>query len=247
MTIRSWRAGFTLVAGGTLFAACVALTLAGSAVAAAAVKGDNGTVKIHRSTTPATDRRNQPHVCVFYLDGFGFDAGQSVSWHITSWPPTGSRAVVSSGTLTLDSHGDGVTADMALPDGHYKLYWTFTGEHGLAKQKVFWVKCQRPSPSPSPSPSETPTPSPSGTPTPSPSGTATPSPTGTPTPAPTATATRSPHSPGAPSPAAGPPGGGLPTTGRPLALIGGTGAALLGTGGAALAVARRRRRGLHGR
>jgi hypothetical protein len=130
-----------------------------------AAKGDNGTVKIHRSTTPVTDRRNQPHVCVFYLDAFGFDPAQSVSWQIKSWPPTGNRTVVLSGTLTMDSSGNGHTGDLTLPNGHYKLFWTFTGENGRAKQKVFWVKCPSTSPSPSPSPSSTsPTPLPSPTP-----------------------------------------------------------------------------------
>jgi hypothetical protein len=232
VTTFTWRASLTLLAGGMLAAAGLTLTLAGPAVAATA-KGDNGTVKIHRSTTPVTDRRNQPHVCVFYLDGFGFDAGQSVSWQIKSWPPTGDRAVVSSGTLVLNSNGGGATADMTLPNGHYKLLWNFTGERGFAKQKVFWVACRRPLPSPGPSPSGSPAPSGSATPSRSP--------------APSPAATPSPRSAGGPSPAASPPGGGRPTTGQPLALIAGAGASLLGTGGATLAVARRRRRGLHGR
>jgi hypothetical protein len=193
--------------------------------------GDNGTVKIHRSATPVTDRRNEPHVCVFYLDAFGFDSGQSVSWQIKSWPPTGDRSVVSSGVLALDSDGAGFTGGMTLANGHYKLYWNFTGEHGFAKQKVFWVACGAPSPSPTP----TPTPSTSGSPTPSVS------------PTPTSTATPSPSLAPTPGPSAGPPSeGGLPITGWPLGLIAGAGAALLGTGGTAI-VAARRRRGLHGR
>src|SRR5215475_8295754 len=137
----------------------------GHGKAPAAVNGDNGTVKIHNSSTPVTDRRNEPHVCVFYLDAFGFDPGQSVSWQIKSWPPTGDRTVVDQGTLTLDSAGGGRTSDQALPNGHYKLFWTFTGEHGAAKQKVFWVSCPSSTPTPTPtSPSPTPT-SPSPTPT----------------------------------------------------------------------------------
>src|SRR5215831_4256500 len=116
----------------------------------AAKNGDNGTVKIHRSTTPVDDRRNQPHVCSFYLDAFGFDPAQSVSWQIKSWPPTGDRTVAASGLLSLDSNGAGRTADMGLPDGHYKLFWNFTGEKGFAKQKVFWVRCPASAPSPKP-------------------------------------------------------------------------------------------------
>src|SRR6516165_3776131 len=104
-------------------------------VAPGARHGDNGTVKIHNSATPVTDPRNEPHVCVFYLDAFGFDPGQSVSWQIKSWPPTGDRAVIASGALALDSNGDGHTGDMTLQNGHYKLFWNFAGQHGFAKQK----------------------------------------------------------------------------------------------------------------
>ena len=109
--------------------------------------GDNGDVKIHNSTTAVMDHRNEPHVCVFYLDAFDFDSGQSVSWQIKSWPPTGSRSVVASGALVMDNAGNGHTGDMSLPNGHYKLFWNFAGENGFAKQKVFWVKCPAPPPS----------------------------------------------------------------------------------------------------
>jgi len=126
---------------------------AANAATAADPSGDNGTVKIHNSTTPVTDMRNEPHVCIFYLDAFGFDPGQSVSWTIESWPPTGDRSVVASGTLTLDDQGNGRTDDMTLDNGHYKLFWNFAGENGKAKHKVFWVACETTSPSPSPSPS----------------------------------------------------------------------------------------------
>jgi hypothetical protein len=184
VSLVSRRANFTFVAGAALVTTGItfgfgaadagarpAAAPPGHGKAPAAVNGDNGTVKIHDSSTPVTDPRNEPHVCVFYLDAFGFDPGQSVSWQIKSWPPTGDRAVVDQGTLTLDSAGDGRTSDQALPNGHYKLFWTFTGEHGAAKQKVFWVSC----------PSSTPTPT-SSSPTPTPTCTChTPTPTPTPT------------------------------------------------------------------
>lgn len=140
--------------------------------------GDNGTVKVHRSSTPADDPRNEPHVCEFYLAAFGFDAGQQVAWKIRGWAPTGDRDVVSSGTLTVGENGRARTEDMTLDDGHYKLFWRFAGEHGKAKHKVFWVKCMDETKSPSPTdkpsetPTETPTETPSETPTsPSPSAT----------------------------------------------------------------------------
>jgi hypothetical protein len=163
------------------------LALAGlwgsSATATTHAPGDNGTVKVHRTTTSADDPRNEPHVCGFYLVGFHFDAGQQVAWHIVSWPPTGNRTEVLHGTLTLDQNGHGRTSDLSLTDGHYKLYWNFTGENGRAKQKVFWVKCAG-----SGTPTPTPTPSPSGstkptkTPTPSPTTSESPAPAPTPVP-----------------------------------------------------------------
>jgi hypothetical protein len=248
MTIITWRKRLTFLLGLTLVAVVLTLAFAGPGAGAsptarggkslAAGKGDNGTVKIHRSTTAVTDPRNEPHVCIFYLDAFGFDAGQSVSWQIKSWPPTGDRTVVSSGTLALDGNGGGFTGDMTLPNGHYKLYWNFTGEHGFAKQKVFWVACGAPTPSPSPT---SPTPSPTS-PTPSPTA---PSPSVSPTT--TSTSTPPPSQAPTPGPSSSPPSqGGLPTTGWPLALIAAAGVALMGAGAAAI-VAARRRRGLHSR
>src|SRR6266496_1585477 len=160
VTIVKWRTNLTVLVGATLVATGSTLAFAApgagalpfpsaapaaqglsSGTTSAARKGDNGTVKIHRSTTPVTDPRNEPHVCIFYLDAFGFDPGQSVSRQIKSWPPTGDRSVVSAGVLALDGNGGGFTGDMTLPNGHYKLLWNFTGEHGFAKQKVFWVAC----------------------------------------------------------------------------------------------------------
>jgi len=163
MVTFSGRVNRAVIVGASLAAAALSLTFAAPAasarIAAAAhgkpstaagstVNGDNGDVKIHNSTTAVTDQRNEPHVCVFYLDAFNFDSAQSVTWQIKSWPPTGSRSVVASGALALDGAGNGHTADMSLPNGHYKLFWNFAGEKGFAKQKVFWVTCPAPSSSP---------------------------------------------------------------------------------------------------
>jgi hypothetical protein len=192
------------------------LALAAPGAAGAVKNGDNGTVKIHNSSTPVTDPRDEPHVCVFYLDAFAFDPAQSVSWQIESWPPTGNGTVVASGALTLDSSGNGHTGDMTLANGHYKLFWTFAGENGFAKQKVFWVAC--PAPSPSPTPSVTPTPSvpptPTVPPTPSVSPTSTVSPTMAVSPASaSASPSPSPTSSVPPAPAPTPVSSTLPVTG----------------------------------
>ena len=165
MTTVPWRTKFTILASIALMIIGLTLAIAAPGAAGAARNGDNGTVKIHSSTTPVTDPRDEPHVCIFYLDAFGFDPGQSVSWQIESWPPTGNGTVVASGALTLDSSGNGHTGDMSLANGHYKLFWTFAGENGKAKQKVFWVACPAPTPSPTPSPTSSVTPTPTVTPT----------------------------------------------------------------------------------
>lgn len=121
-------------------AAAAALLLAPSAYA---TPGDNGNVKIHDSKTGEHVKRNQPHVCAFYLDAFKFDTGQEASWKIVEMPPTGIKGtVVENGTLTLDADGHGRTEDMTLPDGHYKLVWNFVGENGKAKHKVFKTDCE---------------------------------------------------------------------------------------------------------
>ncbi|WP_112470998.1 LPXTG cell wall anchor domain-containing protein [Streptomyces triticisoli] len=127
---------------GVLAAAC-SVALLTVPVAHAAPPGDNGTVKIHDASTDEELRRNEPHVCTFYLDAFVFDGGQQVNWHIERWAPTAGvkGETVLSDSLTLDASGHGRTEDLSLPDGHYKLFWNFDGQKGSAKHKVFWTDC----------------------------------------------------------------------------------------------------------
>ncbi|WP_405872006.1 LPXTG cell wall anchor domain-containing protein [Streptomyces sp. NBC_00005] len=163
----------TLTRAGALSAVAAAALLAAPvsahATPFAAGPGDNGTVKIHDSTTGEELRRNEPHVCTFYLDAFGFDAVQQVDWHIEAWAPTAATKgeTVKTGAITLDADGHGRTVDLSLPDGHYKLFWNFDGENGAAKHKVFWTDCKdsgedggtTPAPSTSASPSASASPS----------------------------------------------------------------------------------------
>ncbi|MET9526167.1 LPXTG cell wall anchor domain-containing protein [Streptomyces coeruleorubidus] len=151
----------TLSRAGAVAAAASAVLLLAPA-AHATPPGDNGTVKIHDASTDEELRRNEPHVCTFYLDAFGFDGGQEVDWRIDAIPPSENKGEkVKSGALTLDAEGHGRTEDLSLPDGHYKLFWNFDGEKGAAKHKVFWTDCEdeqepggsTPSGSASPSPS----------------------------------------------------------------------------------------------
>ncbi|WP_155054011.1 LPXTG cell wall anchor domain-containing protein [Streptomyces blattellae] len=152
----------TLIRAGALTAG-VSATLLLAPAAHATVPGDNGTVKIHDASTGEELRRNEPHVCTFYLDAFGFDAVQQVDWHIEAWAPTAAAKgeTVKSGAITLDGEGHGRTEDLSLPDGHYKLFWNFEGENGSAKHKVFWTDCEdeqggSPAPSASTAPAEEP-------------------------------------------------------------------------------------------
>ncbi|MFJ5059817.1 LPXTG cell wall anchor domain-containing protein [Streptomyces nigra] len=143
----------TLFRAGALSAVAASAVLCLPAAAHATAPGDNGTVKIHDSATGEELRRNEPHVCTFYLDAFGFDRAQQVDWHIEVWAPTAGvkGETVRSGALTLDGEGHGRTADLTLPDGHYKLFWNFAGEKGSAKHKVFWTDCGEDETAPSPS------------------------------------------------------------------------------------------------
>ncbi|MEU9573095.1 LPXTG cell wall anchor domain-containing protein [Streptomyces massasporeus] len=164
----------TLFRFGAVCASASAVLLLAPA-AHATPPGDNGTVKIHDASTGEELRRNEPHVCAFYLDAFGFDGGQRVDWRIDAIPPSENKGeTVESGALTLDAQGHGRSEDLSLPDGHYKLFWKFEGEKGSAKHKVFWTDCEderepggatpsaSASPSSSPGASEAPSGEPSG-------------------------------------------------------------------------------------
>ncbi|MGW2084082.1 LPXTG cell wall anchor domain-containing protein [Streptomyces sp. NPDC001880] len=145
-------------AGALVTAVTASLLLAPSA--SAAPKGDNGTVKIHDAKTGEELRRNEPKVCSFYLDAFGFDATQKVQWHIEAWANNDldKGETVKTGAFTLDGSGHGRTTDMTLPDGQYKLFWNFEGENGKAKHKVFKTDCEPGKPGEKPTePGEKPT------------------------------------------------------------------------------------------
>jgi LPXTG-motif cell wall-anchored protein len=123
-------------------ALAVSATLLAAPVAFADAPGDNGTIKIHDAKTGEALEKDEPHVCSFYLDAFGFDSQQQATWKIVDQPPTGTDDVVAGhGSITLDDTGHGRTDDMTLADGHYKLQWNFDAEHGAGKHKVFWVDC----------------------------------------------------------------------------------------------------------
>ncbi|MFD3660554.1 hypothetical protein ACFWVF_08110 [Streptomyces sp. NPDC058659] len=135
MTART-RRPLAATAAATLALGSLALAGAPSAFAA---PGDNGDVKIHKVGTPFDDQSNEPKVCKFYLAAFNFDTLQEVDWEITPQPPKADDPSLT-GHITLAT-GKGHTGPLSLPNGQYKLVWTFEGENGAGKHKVFKVEC----------------------------------------------------------------------------------------------------------
>ncbi|MEU6879290.1 LPXTG cell wall anchor domain-containing protein [Streptomyces sp. NPDC046712] len=228
----------SLIPAGALVAAMAGSLVLAPAASATGTNGDNGTVKIHDSKTGEELRKNEPKVCSFYLDAFGFDAGQKVNWHIEAWANNDQDkgTTVKSGLITLDADGHERTEDMTLPDGQYKLFWNWEGENGRAKHKVFKSKC-KPSETPSGTPSTTPSETPSGTPSESASPT---TPGATPSATDSASAGATPSASGSSNT-----GGDLAETGSsaPVGIIAAAAVALAGAG--AFLVTRRRKAQQH--
>ncbi|KOX38292.1 MULTISPECIES: hypothetical protein [unclassified Streptomyces] len=114
------------------------LALAG-APAAFAAPGDNGDIKVHKVGTPYGDLNDEARVCRFYLAAFNFDILQEVSWEITPQPPRPEVPTLS-GRVALAT-GMGHTNPLTLPEGQYRVTWTFPGATPAGKQKVFTVDC----------------------------------------------------------------------------------------------------------
>ncbi|CAM5659914.1 hypothetical protein [Streptomyces narbonensis] len=127
------------------------VTLAG-APAAFAAPGDNGDVKVHRQGTSDTSQANEPQVgCIFRFAAFNFDGLQSIQWNIYEQPgqPGNQDPSLKNGSIAVDSNGDGHTDDITgLSSGMYKVEWTWEGQSGSAKSKVFRVNCPTPTPTP---------------------------------------------------------------------------------------------------
>ncbi|MFF5938339.1 LPXTG cell wall anchor domain-containing protein [Streptomyces sp. NPDC012508] len=236
----------SLIPAGALVAAVAGSLVLAPAASAQGKHGDNGTVKIHDAKTGEELRKNEPKVCVFYLDAFGFDAGQKVTWKIKAWANNDQDkgTTVKSGLITLDADGHERTEDMTLPNGQYKLFWNWEGEKGAAKHKVFKTDCPAETPgTETPGTSETPgTESPSATPTDS----ETPGTPGTSeTPGATPSATDSASAGATPSASTGGSGGDLAETGSsvPVGIIAAVAVALAGAG--SVLVMRRRKAQQH--
>jgi hypothetical protein len=117
-------------------------------------KGNNGTLKIHEAGTPDGTEKNDPKVCKFNVEGFGFDAGQSgyVKFDVQGGDkPTG----VAQGPFAVgaaNASGYFASQYFTLANGHYKanLYGKMLPGGQLsdvkAKSKVFKVSCETKSP-----------------------------------------------------------------------------------------------------
>jgi hypothetical protein len=126
-------------------ASALIFNISGSSASATA-GGDNGTIKTHNVGTPADDVNDEPKLACngFYLDAFGFDSVEQVDWWITEDTHGDTKL---SGTIALNEAGHGYTGTLNLTDGMYKLYWTFDGQNGEAKHKVFKIEgCEEPPP-----------------------------------------------------------------------------------------------------
>ncbi|MFH8801746.1 hypothetical protein ACH4F6_19440 [Streptomyces sp. NPDC017936] len=126
-------------------AAALTALAAGGAVllgapSAAAAPGDNGDIKVHSVGTAVAAQLNQPKVCRFYLDAFNFDVAQGVTWAIAPQSAQAGTDSTQTGVITL-ANGAGVTENLMLPTGQYRLTWTVVGGQGAGKQKVFQVDC----------------------------------------------------------------------------------------------------------
>lgn len=157
----------------------IVLTMLGVATVMAGAPGNNGTLKVHEFGTPSGTESNDPKVCNFNFEGFGFDADFSGFIVIEGQGQTEFTSDPIAFGPT-DETGYAETEYMTLPAGHYKatLYGKDTGgginlEDEKAKSKVFKSECPEATPTPSPTASPTPTP----TPEPTPSETTAPSPT----------------------------------------------------------------------
>lgn len=117
-----------------------------------ATNGNNGTIKIHEQGTPSGTQSNDPKVCTFNVEGFGFDARQTgyIKFDVQGGDkPTG----VNTGPYTFgptSPTGYYATQYFHLQPGHYKatLYGKQLPTGALtdvkAKSKVFKVTCPVP-------------------------------------------------------------------------------------------------------
>jgi hypothetical protein len=124
-----------------------AVTAAGAtSIASADPPGNNGDVKIE-ITGFVDGNANHPHPgCSFSVQGFGFDAFQSMSFTVDGQGGANVRGEDSLGPVDVQADADGnfgPVGGFVLSAGMYKLDLS-TNEPGGHKFKVFRVECEAP-------------------------------------------------------------------------------------------------------
>jgi hypothetical protein len=133
---------------------------AGSTASGHNPPGNNGTVFIH-DVAGDSSPHNVPHVaCTFYVDLFGFDAGQQGTVSFAGQAPTGKGTALGgtwTGTMSTDDAGGAgndfdteltFTADQlgvsalgaAAHQGYHVKMTVVTNQPGDHKYKVFWLQ-----------------------------------------------------------------------------------------------------------
>jgi hypothetical protein len=138
------------IATGITATAIIIAAAAMPFVGAAGVPGNNGTLKVHEQGTPAGTESNDPKVCVFNFEGYGFDKGQSgvivISSQLNGKDKTGIKWVE---LPAANADGYSETVYVTVPNGHYKTTVYGKDVHGnpdynkdlKAKSKVIKVQC----------------------------------------------------------------------------------------------------------
>jgi hypothetical protein len=120
--------------------------------------GNNGTLKVHEYGTASGTENNDPKVCAFNLEGFGFDVSQTGYLVFTVQGGDGPTGVATGpysfgpadATGFYASQYFNVPGGPVVQNGHYKvtLYGKDKGngtyDDEKAKSKVFKVECQAP-------------------------------------------------------------------------------------------------------
>ena len=117
--------------------------------------GNNGTLKVHEQGTPERTESNDPKVCVFNFEGYGFDKGQSGIIAISKQGGGKDRSIVKLVNMpAADANGYTETEYVTIDNGHYKTTLYGKDVHGdvdynqelKAKSKVIKVACDEEKP-----------------------------------------------------------------------------------------------------
>lgn len=133
-----------------LGAALAAGALISLVAAATAFGGNNSTLKIHALGTPDGTSNNDPKVCVFNVETFNLDAGQS-GYLVFSVQGGDAPQGTEAGPIAFgaaDANGYYASEYFSLANGHYMatLYGKADQTDVKAKSKVFKVSCEGPLP-----------------------------------------------------------------------------------------------------